>query len=191
MNSTLIKRFFTIVLGSGLLVTAGCSSTKDQGDQGATITETETETATVESINSADRIVVLKREDGKLSSYKLGPQVINFDQIAVGDVVKAKLSRSVSLFLLKDGPAPMMSSSMTVSGAAKGESPSGTAVETTDVTAKVIAVDPSYRLVKVAYEDGKKKEFKTPLGLSLKDVKKGDDVLLRISNNMAIRVDKP
>src|SRR5208283_4901113 len=46
-------------------------------------------TATVESIDAAERKIVLKRADGVTTTLKAGPNVVNFDQIKVGDEVKA------------------------------------------------------------------------------------------------------
>jgi hypothetical protein len=191
MNLTPLKLVAAAFIPTTLLLIAGCTSPFNHEDRGGAIVETVTETATVQSIDAANRIVVLKREDGHLSSHKLGSQVINFDQIAVGDEVKATLSEATSIFLLKNGPPPSIGAGVMVAGAAKGEMPAGMALETLDVTAKVISADPSYRLLTLKYENGKEKTFKTPLGLSLEGVQPGDDVTIRVTNGMAIKVEKP
>ena len=56
---------------------------------GMTFEENATTTATVRSIDTNQRELVLLRNDGSTVTYKAGPQVINFDQIKAGDKVKA------------------------------------------------------------------------------------------------------
>jgi len=55
----------------------------------------------------------------------------------------------------------------------------GTAPESTDMKARVILVDRSYRLLEVMYEDGHTQSFKIPLPDTMDTVTRGDNVLVR------------
>jgi hypothetical protein len=48
-----------------------------------------------QKVDAAIRTVVLKSPDGTTKSYKLGPELRNFDQIKVGDTVKATVVDAV------------------------------------------------------------------------------------------------
>src|SRR5258708_37105631 len=56
---------------------------------GAIIVDTYTATVTVTAIDAATRKVTFKLPDVHKSSYKCGPEVVNFAQIQVGHQVKA------------------------------------------------------------------------------------------------------
>jgi hypothetical protein len=57
--------------------------------------------------------------------------------------------------------------------------PDQTVPQTTDVKARVITVDRSYRMLKVMFDDGHVQEFKVPMPDTLENVCRGDDVLVR------------
>ena len=59
-------------------------------------------------------------------------------------------------------------------------------LETKDYRARIAQIDISYRLWTLEYSDGSRKDFKTPLGVSLEHVQKGDDVVVRATETLAI-----
>jgi Cu/Ag efflux protein CusF len=105
-------------------------------------------TATVESIDVAQRQVALKGPDGKLVDLGVSPDVRNLEQVKVGDSVKVAYLDSLSLELKKDGKA--LRSATSSSGGARapeGERPAGIVGEKITVIADVIAVNPKKHLV--------------------------------------------
>jgi hypothetical protein len=59
--------------------------------------------AQVAAINYADRTVMLKGQDGKTVTLKVGPEAKNFDKVKVGDQVRADFYRSTAIALRKAG----------------------------------------------------------------------------------------
>ncbi|MCU0788215.1 MAG: hypothetical protein MUC91_08505, partial [Verrucomicrobia bacterium] len=87
------------LIATALLGLTACSTTEGTEEvdavetpDGAMIVDTFTTTATVTAINTADRKVTLKTPNGHKTTYKCGPDMVNFSQIAVGDQVKATVS---------------------------------------------------------------------------------------------------
>ncbi len=150
-----------------------------------------TATATVDSINAAERKVVLRREDGSLTTYACGPEVRNFDQIAVGDKVSVTLAEELAIALVKGGLPTAAGQSTAVVRAPVGEKPGGKIVETVGYTAKVVEIDLAQRVVTLQMPDGKNKKVKVGPDIKLDDVKAGDDVGVRLTQAMIITVGKP
>ena len=68
--------------------------------------ETFTTTATVVAIDSAKRKLTLQTPDGKKTSFKADPQMVNFPQIRVGDQVNATVTEEVVVALWRTGTTP-------------------------------------------------------------------------------------
>jgi hypothetical protein len=81
-------------------------------------------TATVVAIYRVTRVVILQTQDGKKAGYTLGPEVVNFDQIKVGDQVRATLVYGTALFLGKSGSAAPQSISRPIPAGRHGGSAS-------------------------------------------------------------------
>jgi len=116
----------------------------------------------------------------------VAPQVENLGQIQVGNQVKATLTEVAAIFLVKNGPPPNAGAGVTVTGPAEAGRPASVVLMTTDSRAKVVNVDRSYRLLKLEYADGSRKEFKIPMPDTLVDVQKGDEAVVRATEPLAI-----
>jgi Cu/Ag efflux protein CusF len=129
---------------SGVLVA------KDSQPGRVTLVEAMRVSATVEAIDKATRQVTLKGPDGKTMAVTAGPEVKNFDQIKVGDVVVARYLESLTLEL-KKGTAGIRErvESGGEAAAKPGERPAGAATREVRVTGDVIAVNAKKQTVKV------------------------------------------
>lgn len=157
---------------------------------GGELVEVLTGVLTVDSIDAAQRAVTLKSPDGNLKSYKLGPEVKNFDQIKVGDEVKVALAESVAIFVRKSDEPPAAVEMETVQAAPKGDKPAVVVTDTFEMTAKVEAINYDKRMVTLRGPDGNVKTF--PVGQRVKNlnnVKVGDEVVLRLTEALAIAVE--
>lgn len=182
-----------------LAAVAGLASCKKSGSgqggsaaQGAgTITALETATlATVESVDPADRTVTLRTDDGTTHTYKIGKDVPNFDQIKAGDKVRATVIESVAVLVRKAGEPAGAAERSTMTLAPKGEKPGLVAVDTTEVTAKVDAVNADKRTITVQGADGKEQTFTAGPDVNLAKIKTGDDVVVRYTRAVAVLVEK-
>jgi len=157
---------------------------------GAVMVDVLTVTASVDAVDAANRMVTLKMSDGTMRTIKAGPEVRNFDQIKVGDKVKAKYYQSVAIFVAKTGETPSASDTNTVQVAPKGAKPGAVAVNTMEITAKVEGIDYKKRTVSLKGPKGNLRTFTVDNSVkNFKNIKKGDDVILRVTEAMAIMVE--
>src|SRR4029077_6455749 len=105
------------------------------------------------------------------STYKLGPGVANISSLKAGDIVEATLVPELNVYVLRDGEAP---------GA-------GGVPEKITADARVLSVDPSYRLLTLQYPNGENETFKVPLGVRLNEMAAGDSVVIRPIEAVSLR----
>jgi hypothetical protein len=172
---------------------AKAQTTKKKAQKpGAVVVETMTTTATVDAIDAAKRAVTLKFTDGKTQTYKMGPEVRNFDQIKVGDQVKATYAESIAVFVRKSNEKPSADEVQTVRVAPKGAKPGILMTDTFEVTAKVEAIDYKKRTVTLKGPEGNTRTVPVDKRVkNFKSVKVGDEVVMRMTDAMAIYVEKP
>lgn len=117
--------------------------------------------AVVSSVDrTTDTIVLRIAGRAGTSTYPVGPKTTDLDDIKPGDEVQATLADELAVYLLPEGQ---------VSGA-------GSTMRT---DARVLKVDPSYRLLTLQYPDGRNETFKVPLGTKLDQMAGGDSVVIR------------
>ncbi len=149
-------------------------------------------TATVEKVDYATRMVTLKGPKGNLLTFKAGDAVKNLEQVKTGDKVNAQYLESVAVFVRKSSEPPVAGEVDAVGVAPKGAKPGVVMVQTDQVTAKVKAVDVKKRTITLTGPEGQTKTFKVDPGVKrLNEIKKGDDITLRVTQALAIEVVKP
>src|SRR5262249_47798570 len=150
-----------------------------------------TATSKVTAVDAATRTVTLTNPDGVTNTYKLGKNVRNFDQIKVGDDVKATLLESVAVTVSKSSAAPDTGARGLVAVAPKGAKPGVIMAKTKQITAKILSVDPQARTVTVEGPMGGMPTLKVGPKVNLDELQKGDDVTLRVTDALAVHVEKP
>jgi hypothetical protein len=174
----------SLLLCAMALAVAGCwtapiANVQPKGEprliQGGITVESVQDLATVQSINASQRAIVLAVSGGAKTTLKAGRQVENFDAIQVGDTVEATVSEELTVYILKNGQFP---------GA-------GGAPQTIKSNARVLMVDPSYRLLTLQYPGGKSETFKVGLDVKLLEMEPGCDVVVRTIEAVALRVEQP
>jgi hypothetical protein len=164
----------------------------DQGSfAGQVVTDSITRTDTVVSVDAALRQIELKHADGKITSYKCGPQVANFDQIKVGDQVRATVVDEMALFLKPASATQVFTATATVVGARLGAKPGVASLDTLDFTAKVLAIDFWKHQVTLQTADGRTKPVPVGEFVNLADFNVGDEVVVRLTQALAVLVEKP
>lgn len=205
MKMTKLKLVMTLLAPVAILTLSSCSSTSQNGSKdtmGNTavandgahariVINSVTATATVDSINATNREVVLRREDGSLTSYICGPDVRNFDQIEVGDRVNVTLADELAVALVEGDQPPASVSSTVVVRAPVGAKPGGKVMDTVGFTARVVTVDYEQRLVTLLMPDGRNKTVKVGPDINLAKVNPGDIVGVRLTRAMVLTVEKP
>jgi len=129
--------------------------------------------ATIEAIDTANRVVTLKTENGKTAKVKVDKSVKRFDQLKVGDVVTAGYSESVIIRFRKPGdPAPATEQGAVVKRT-EGK-PGATAVVEETLTVTIEAIDLNVPSVTVRGPEGnlythRARDAKTISGLRVGD----------------------
>jgi hypothetical protein len=163
----------------------------EKGVPGGVFVNTVEMSATVTAIDTAARKVTLLGLDGKKFSVKVGPEAVNFDQIRVGDLVKAIVTEELVIYLDEEGKAPPDGSAGMVALAPKGARPAGLVAETEQITATVAAIDPAERTATLQFEDGSRKTFPVRDDIDLSRRKVGERVVFLVTGMVAISVEKP
>src|SRR5580765_2188643 len=78
-----------------------------QSQAGKTVTKENavTATATIRAIDQATRSITLRTEKGDEDTFTVGPEVTRFDQLKVGDTIRATYYEAVVFQLRKPGTA--------------------------------------------------------------------------------------
>ena len=145
--------------------------------------------ARVESIDKAQRQLTLKGPKGNVQTVTAGPEVRNFDQIKVGDMVVARYMEALTLTLKKDGKE-LVAKTEQADGArsAAGAKPAGIVGRQVEVTADVVAVDAKTQTLTLK---GPKQtvELKVPDPKQFALVKVGDQIQATYTEALALSVE--
>lgn len=110
--------------------------------------------ATITKIDKASRGITLKGPSGNEVTLVAGPEVKNFDQLKVGDTVRAAYLESLVLELKKGGGLPVKKTEKTDIVTAKpGERPGGAGGRQVKAVGNVIKVDAATQTVTVKGEN--------------------------------------
>jgi translation elongation factor P/translation initiation factor 5A len=165
---------------------------KQAAEPGAIAVSVLKASATVEAVDAAKRTVTLKGQAGETKTLKCGPEVRNFDQIKVGDTVNLTFVDEVAAYVRKADAPPMAEEGAMVALAPKGAKPGVLMAETVEVKAKVESVNTKKHTITFLNPDGSKKTVKVgKKAKELKELQKGDDIVLRITQAMMIDVKAP
>ncbi len=191
------------LLSAATLLLASCSSTPTpppdvgsaridftKGVPGGTITQTFKTTATVTAIDQAQRTATLRGSDGKKFVVQVGPAAVNFDQVCVGDLVNATVTQRIVAHLDQANTAAVDGAVAVVALAEKGDQPGGVVAETTQVTARIIAINSSKRTATLRFEDGSTQTLPIRDDVNLSRLKLGQQAVFRVTEMIAISVEK-
>jgi hypothetical protein len=170
--------------------TAGAVAATESIPGGSVVQTYELE-ATVAAIDKANRKVTLVDAAGIKTTVKAGPEVSNFDQIRVGDQLKITAAQELVVSVAGKGETPADGGAQVVALAPKGAKPGGIIVQTTRVTAKVTAIDAEHHQATLQFEDGSTRTVAVRPDVDLGKRKVGDQVVIRTTESLAIKIAKP
>lgn len=204
MKPNVVKLTTLLLLPAALLTLTSCSSTSstsavettsgavfEQGVPGGIMVETHKMTANVTAINAAKRTVTLVTPDGKKTTIKCGPEVINFDQIHVGDQLKVTVTDELAVYMATEAAPPSDSGAAVVVLAPKGAKPAGIVAETAQVTATVTAIDLKKHKATLQFPDDTTRTIAVRKDVDLTQRKVGEKVVIRTTEVLALSVERP
>jgi Cu/Ag efflux protein CusF len=170
---------------------ASASAAYAEGVPGGSVVGTSELTATVAAIDKASRKLTLVDAAGIKTTVKAGPEAVNFDQIHVGDQLKITAAEQLVVYVAGADEETTGGGAQLVALAPKGAKPGAIMAETTQVTAKVTAIDAEHRKATLQFEDGATRTVAVRPDVDLAKRKVGDTVVIRITEALAIAVEKP
>lgn len=170
---------------------SSCVTSTKPGVAGGVMSDTYTESATVTGLDKETRQVTLTGKNGAKTTFTAGPEVANFDQIKVGDVVKATVSEELAVSVRKPGKPSEDGAGAVVAAAPLGEKPGVVVAAGGTVTAKVKSINAKKREATLTFPDGTEKTVKVRKDVKLKNYAAGDEVVIRVTQALAISVEKP
>ena len=148
-------------------------------------------TGTVKAVDLDKKTVTVEGSSGRVETID-AKEERNLDQVKVGDKVTVTYTQALAVFVRKSDEPPSTSEKQTVQLAPKGEKPGGVVARTVELTGTIQSVDAQKRMVEVRVPAGDVRTFKVdPRVKNLSQVKKGDQVVLRYTESVALSVVKP
>jgi hypothetical protein len=158
--------------------------------KGVSAGDTVEKRATITAIDPASRSVTLKGEKGEFE-VEVAPEVKNFDQLKVGDVVVATYTESIAVRMAAPGESPpAVGGGVTATPMDKGKATIGREVT---ASLKVEAVDAAANTVTLSGPGGEKRTVDVvdpKIRERLKTVKPGDVVVVTYTESLAMRLEK-
>ena len=188
-----MKKLLCIVAACLALAAGSLSAfAAEDGKPGEKIVATLNLQAEVVKIDHKTRDVVLKGPNGGLVEINADERVKNLDKVKVGDIVNVKMVRSFALFIRKSETDRGAAGLNEVTVFPDGDEPGRITVETIEETAVVQKIDYKKRVAVLKDVDGNVFTLDVPKEVqNLKNVKVGDELVVRYTEAVAVSVTKP
>jgi Cu/Ag efflux protein CusF len=146
---------------------------------------------TVKSVDYVKKTAVLVDEKGKEFPVN-AKNARNLDQVLVGDKVKVQYVEELVVYVRKADAPARAEAVRKVSLAPKGKMPGGIITETVQVRADVENVNYKKRTITLKNPAGETHTYNVSKEVKrLKEIKKGDQVVLDVTQALALEVVKP
>jgi translation elongation factor P/translation initiation factor 5A len=200
----ILNRVLSALVPAALLILLpGCSTSNPPKDQmsssvsfqqgvpGGVMTQTYKTIATVTAIDAATRQVTLLASDGSKQTITAGPDVVNFNQIQVGDQIKVTVAKELVAYMAHGATPTGDGAAAAVALAPVGAKPGGVAADTVQVTAQITAIDLASHQATLQLPDGSSATFPVRPDVDLTQRHVGESVVIRTTRAVAILVEKP
>jgi Cu/Ag efflux protein CusF len=171
---------------------ASFSSTAADPKKGAAVEEVIHETVSVQSVDVPNRRLTLKDDAGTVHTMEVSQEVKNLSQIKAGDLINVAFRMSLAAEIKKPGEASKgVETRESVTPAASGAKPGGTAQRTVKTLITVKEVDPEKNLLTFEGAQARTRTIKVvepEMQKLLKQIKPGDQVEVAYTEELAIDV---
>lgn len=194
-------RLFTLSLAATLLL--GCQShatdelsgdykrteVVTEGVPGGMVVEAEEMQAVVTAVNLQKRSFTLTDRSGSQRTFQAPAEMRNFEQLKVGDKVKARVMLERIVQLREPGEAASDGAAGLLATAPQNSKPGMLAAETIEVTAIIKGMDTTLRTATLQFADGRESVVKVRPDVEMKIEYLGRAVVLRMTSAIAISVE--
>jgi len=157
------------------------------------LSDTVQSTATVESVDTANRRVRLLRADGRSMVVQAGPSVRNLEQIKVGDRVTVRYTEAMAAEVVRPGTGVTSTApNVTTDRAPAGARPGGSAEVSVKGVVRVVSVDTVNNTVDITGQDGVARKVRVVDSKArefIRGLKPGDEVQLTFTEALAVAVE--
>ena len=123
--------------------------------------------------------------------FTAGPEIQNFDQIHVGDKVNVTIAEKLVVFVRGgDDADPTVTHAAALATAPKGAKPGAIVAEGYEIVANVKAIDSDARTATLEFSEGQTRVVKIRKDVDLSKYKVGDNVVIRVTETIAVLVGK-
>ena len=191
MKKSILAVLSAMMLIGGMSCGTGTQSKEGAAKPGAMVVDVVKLTGTVKAIDREKRIVTVEGSGGRTVMID-AKNARNLDQLKVGDKVNLTYVEELALFVRKSDEPPSVTESQVVELAPKGEKPGGLITKTIEVTGNVESVDTNNRIIALKGPAGNVRTYKVgPEAKNFAQIKKGDQVVLRVTEAVALSVGNP
>ena len=196
-TSPILILVLTLALAGGL---SACGSTKkkeivppSQGKASDLIEATDPVfTARVQAISRKKQLLTLKFADDKVAKIRVAGSVRNFDDVGVGDNIRARLEDVVEVFPVNTAGKPLWSDVKEIKKAPRGTPPSSAVIRPYEYLATVTAVDYLAKQLTLKSSGGQlMKVTATAEPTRFNEIKAGDSVIARFTTTTRIEIAPP
>jgi len=188
------RTLYALALVVAAFLCAGCAKTGTQPTDkpGKWNIQTDSWSATVESLDLTTRKATLKDQAGKLHTFTVAGEVQNLDKVRVGDIVDADVVEAYAIYVRKSSEAPYAAETVDTEYGLDSGLPTKTTVASIEVTALVKSVDYDKRTLSLENANGETVSVKVPDAVKkFRNIKVGDEVVTRYTQNTIYSVRKP
>ncbi len=192
-----MKKFWMVLQAAMLVVGLTSLAGAQQKDApkgpkpGGVVVEVVKWSGTVKAVDPQKKTVTIEGPGGKVATLN-AKNARNLDQVKVGDTVNVEFTEELALFVRKADAPPSAMEAQAVELAPKGQKPGGLVADTIQITANVDAIDAKTRTITLKGPEGNVRTFKVDKSVkNFAQIKKGDQVVLRYTEALAIAVTKP
>jgi hypothetical protein len=161
------------------------------GVAGGVAVRTRTIRARVAALDTPGRRVTLVDSEGIRQTVTAGPEVVNFDQIRVGDRLKVVATEELVVNLAEPGQATDTAAVGVVDLAPRGAKPGAVAAAVVRSSATIVAIDAEKRTATLRFEDGSTRTLPVRRDIDLGRRKVGEQVVFQATEMIAIGIEKP
>jgi Cu/Ag efflux protein CusF len=188
-----MKKNILAVLSAMMLIGGiSCSQNKESAAKpGAVSVDVVKLSGTVKAIDREKKLVTVEGSGGRTVMID-ATNARNLDQLKVGDKVNLTYTEEVALFVRKADEPPSVTESQNVELAPRGEKPGGVITKTIEVSGNVESIDTNNRTIALKGPAGNVRTYKVgPEAKRFNEIKRGDQVVLRVTQAVALSVGNP
>ena len=145
-------------------------------------------TGTVQKVDTDKRMMTMKLDNGKKTTLKVDKSVKELDKFHPGDRVQLSYTEEIiAMADRSDEDAAALAKYGAVDVESEGDKPALVKVDTTEISGKIVSVDPKKRRLTFEDPDGRKRTLK--LGRRIKDLdqfKPGERINMAITDEMVV-----